>query len=264
MACKKIYCRHEIQIKFHSIGETIIYFFIIYILKPIVQHKVYILKNITTLNIKKWIISIFIDTLCSLYTLMMLSLYKNIDALLDELSLVIYKKVHELHIKDVHHNINSFLEIQEMWMRVKRIYELCAIDFIDHYIYQITKPFYCLKSHQFVPPPFSVFQKHIDVWMIHILSYKEFDDYVENQLHMLFSFDSNEDVFVPMCLGPYLHMNFYWISLERVRMLYIKYKETIFTKNLKKRGFFLYIKSQYSSIYDSIIDVYHNPELDII
>ena len=187
------------------------------------------------------------------------SLLAQIDELPPELGLIIHNKLHILRTRDVHTEINTFREVQEMWRCMNDVYELCAIDFIEDIVHNIISPFYGGEHETFQRPELHVFQESIQNWIRVMRTFEPFDEYCERQLDLLFT-----DMTPTMAMGQYLFTNFHALHLTaRSKHLYLKYSHTPFATRMRRNRFRTHVLEHEEDTFDSIMDMYHDPEFEI-
>jgi hypothetical protein len=187
------------------------------------------------------------------------SLLERIDALPPELGLAIHNKLHVLRTRDVHTEIDTFVEVQAMWRCMNNVYELCAIDFIEDIVHRIMSSFYGGENETFQRPELHVFQETIQYWMRVMRTFEPFEEYCERQLDLIFT-----DFAPTTTMGQYLFTNFHALHLTaRSKHLYLKYRHTPFATRMRRNRFRTHVLEHEEDTIESIMEMYNDPEFEL-
>jgi len=186
----------------------------------------------------------------------MLSLYERVISLPEDLQDLIHRKLHSLYVRDIQKNIIVFSEIQEFWKLLKRISILCILDFIDEHTHLVLSPFYTSSNGSFQRPDLKSFVRVMERQFQYMTSYDHFEEYLHNELRMLFTDTQNAYFW----LGQHLQNNaIEEEEIHKAKMLYSKFSSTKIAKRIPKTLFQNLVVLEQDAIRKDIFDMYFDP-----
>jgi hypothetical protein len=190
----------------------------------------------------------------------MLSLLDRVVLLPIDIQELIHRKLHSLYVNDIKKNITLFSEIQEFWKLMKRISILCILDFIDEHTHLVFCPFYTSINGNFQKPDLKSFMKVIETQFEYMTSFTHFEEYMNNELQMLFTNTQNSYLW----LGQHLQNNaIEYDEICKAKILYYKFSKTKIAKQIPRNLFHKLVVLEQDSIMKDILDMYFDPNFEI-